>query len=546
MGATHKLDLTGEVTHLIVGDIDTPKYKYVAKERPDIVVLDPSWIDAVREAWMDGGDVDVEGLEKTHRYPTFAGLKICITGIPDQARRNQISSTIEHEGAEYHGDLTKQVTHLLVATPEGAKYKAAKDWRIHTVSLKWLEDSVQRGMALDPRYYDPTMSDEEQGKGAYRKEAGPRTTLGKRVRTEDRPSAGIENGKRRLRRHASRRLEDHSQDMWQELSAVDTTVVSAPPETDQWTVGEEDSQLNVGRPAPRPQVRKSFDAREIRTVEEPESRPQGLFSGWRIAIQGFAKDKAQRLVQYLEPNGAYVVRRLQDLETPEADQNLWKLCLIIPHAQPSPDVHIDPAPSGVITATEWWVERCIHHRQVLDPDDDILSQPLWNLNIMGFSKLTVSTTGFSGVDYRQVAEAVKLSGATYQEQLNSTISILVSGSSIVKKEKAYYAAKHQIPVVTADWLWTCLKTKRKTSTERYKIELPKYDPNDIIGRTSMASPALSDSLARSNSTNTKSVSHITIPILNFADAEQKRQPSPVAIIQHTKAANYSITAATAS
>ena len=31
MGATHKLDLTGEVTHLIVGDIDTPKYKYVAK-----------------------------------------------------------------------------------------------------------------------------------------------------------------------------------------------------------------------------------------------------------------------------------------------------------------------------------------------------------------------------------------------------------------------------------------------------------------------------------------------------------------------------------
>jgi len=531
MGATHKLDLTGEVTHLIVGDLDTPKYKYVAKERPDIVVLDPAWIDAVREVWMDGGDVDVEGLEKAHRYPTFAGLKICITGIPDQARRNQLSSTIEHGGAEYHGDLTKQVTHLLVAAPEGAKYKAAKDWRIHTVSLKWLEDSVQRGMALDPRYYDPTMSDEEQGKGAYRKEAGSRTTLGKRLRAEERPSSvANENGKRKLRRHASRRLEDHSQDMWQDISAADvSTTVTAPPETDQWTAGEEDSQLNLGRPGPRPQVRKSFDAREVRTAEEVDSRPQGLFSGWRITMQGFAKDKAERLTQYLD--GAHVVQRLQDLETTEGDDHPWKYCLLVPHSQPTPDTYIDPAPPGVITATEWWVERCILRKQVLDPEVDALSQPLWNLNIIGFSKLTVSTTGFSGADYRQVAEAVKLSGATYQELLNSSISVLISGSATVKKEKAYYAAKHQIPVVTADWLWTCLKTKRKTSTERYRIELPKFDPNDI-GRTSMASPALSDTLARSNSTNTKTAKDNQT--LSRLSNTRKRQTTPSLPLQARK------------
>jgi DNA replication regulator DPB11 len=532
MGATHKLDLTGEVTHLIVGDLDTPKYKYVAKERPDIIVLDPKWIDAVREAWMGGGDVDVEGLEKAHRYPTLAGLKVCITGIPDQARRNQLSSTIEHAGAEYHGDLTKQVTHLLVAAPEGAKYKAAKDWRIHTVSMKWLEDSVQRGMALDPRYYDPTMAEEEQGKGAYRKESGPRTTLGKRLRPEERPSAGNENNKRKLRRHASRRLEDHSQDMWQDISGVDiNTTVAAPSESDQWTAGEEDSQLNLGRPGPRPQVRKSFNAQEISALAEAEPRPEGLFSGWRMTMQGFAKDKAERLAQYLEPNGALVVRRLQDLETP-ADDYPWKLCLIVPHAQPSPEMHVEPAPPGVTTATEWWVERCILQRQVLDPEIDALSQPLWNLNILGFSKLTVSTTGFSGVDYRQVAEAVKLSGATYQEQLNSTISILVSGSSVVKKEKAYYAAKHQIPVVTADWLWTCLKTKRKASTERYKIELPKFDPNDI-GRTSMASPALSDTLARSNSMNSKPAKENQT--LSRLSNTRKRQTTPSLPLQARKA-----------
>lgn len=500
MGATHKLDLTGEVTHLIVGDIDTPKYKYVAKERPDIAVLDLAWIDAVRDAWIDGGDVDAEGLERMHRYPTFSGLKICITGIGDQTQRNHLSSKIEHEGAEYHGDLTKQVTHLLVATPEGAKYRAAKDWKIHAVSLKWLHDSVQRGMALDPRYYDPTMSEEEQGKGAYRKEAGPRTSLGKRLRNDEPQVTAKENGKRKLRRHASRRLEDHSQDMWQDISAADTTTM-APSETDQWTAGDEDSQLTLGRPKPQTQGRKSIDAQESQSAEAP-SKPEGLFSGWCIAIQGFEKEKAKRLTHYLEPNGAQVVRRPDDLHELEGEDSM-KRCLLVPHAKPSPNAYMAQAPPGVVTATEWWVERCIHYKQVLEPEVDILSQPLWDLNILGFSKLTVSTTGFSGVDYRQVAEAIKLAGSTYQEQLTSTTSVLVSGTSTVKKEKAYYASKHDVPVVTAEWLWTCLKSKRKASFERYKVELPKPESHDATSRSSVSSPVPSDTLKRSGSLPTK-------------------------------------------
>lgn len=482
MGATHKLDLTGEVTHLIVGDVDTPKYRYVAKERPDIVVLNPAWIDAIREAWMDGDDVDVQGLERIHRCPTFTGLKICITGIPDQAQRNHFSSTIEHEGAEYHGDLTKQITHLLVAKPEGAKYRAAQDWKIQTVSIKWLEDSVKRGMALDPKYYDPTMPLHEQGVGAYRKESGARTSLGKRLRDEESQTSATTAGKRKLRRHASRRLEDHSQDMWQDISAADVTT-AAPSETDQWTVRDEDSQLTTGKPVAKPQVRKSFDARqEIAVAAEP--KPEGLFSGWCIAMHGFEKEKTKRLSQYLEPNGARIVRRSDELEIYGDEEPHEKRCLLVPHAQVEQVVQMPQLSPGVIIATEWWVERCIHHKQVLDPEQDILSQPLWNLNILGFSRLTISTTGFSGVDYRQVAESVKLAGATYQEQLTPAISVLISGCPTVKKEKAYYAAKHQISVVSADWLWSCLKSKRKASMDRFKIDLPIYDPSHATGRSS--------------------------------------------------------------
>lgn len=83
MGATLKLDLTSDVTHLIVGEINTAKYKFVARERADVTVLKPEWVEAVRQSWMQGEDTDVRGLEEQYKFPTFAGLCICITGFED-------------------------------------------------------------------------------------------------------------------------------------------------------------------------------------------------------------------------------------------------------------------------------------------------------------------------------------------------------------------------------------------------------------------------------------------------------------------------------
>lgn len=84
MGAIHKFDLTSDVTHLIVGDTDTPKYRFVAKERPDVKCLLPSWIDAVRASWMEGGETDTAALELAHKMPTLMGLRVCVTGFDDR------------------------------------------------------------------------------------------------------------------------------------------------------------------------------------------------------------------------------------------------------------------------------------------------------------------------------------------------------------------------------------------------------------------------------------------------------------------------------
>lgn len=85
MGAVHKLDLTSDVTHLVVGDTDTPKYKFVAKERPDVKCVLPSWIEAMRLSWLEAGHPDVEALEREHKLPTFTGLRLCVTGFDDRS-----------------------------------------------------------------------------------------------------------------------------------------------------------------------------------------------------------------------------------------------------------------------------------------------------------------------------------------------------------------------------------------------------------------------------------------------------------------------------
>jgi DNA replication regulator DPB11 len=83
MGGKHVLDLTSDVTHLICGELYTPKYKYVAKMRSDVKVMQPEWVDAMYSIWLKGDDINPKDFEARHRFPTFAGLRISVTGIPD-------------------------------------------------------------------------------------------------------------------------------------------------------------------------------------------------------------------------------------------------------------------------------------------------------------------------------------------------------------------------------------------------------------------------------------------------------------------------------
>jgi len=84
MGALQRLHLTHDVTHLIVGEYDTPKYRYVAKERPEVRAMTIQWIEEIRELWMNDQEIDMDALEQKHTLPTLHSLKLSMTGCDDR------------------------------------------------------------------------------------------------------------------------------------------------------------------------------------------------------------------------------------------------------------------------------------------------------------------------------------------------------------------------------------------------------------------------------------------------------------------------------
>jgi DNA replication regulator DPB11 len=206
------------------------------------------------------------------------------------AFRAQLQDHITAHGGDYRGDLTKSVTHLIANAPEGKKYQYAEQWHVRVVSLRWFKHCLDRGMVLEERLYHPTLPLEEQGKGAWDREAKAQVQREKRSRDEKPP----QDAPRKLRRTASAKLGSQSENLWGDIMGGGFDM---PP----------DSELPVrpskSRSANKPVILEpeSFvteDAggdRDNRTRLDQEQRSldtftkayQGYFSGQAFLVHGF-------------------------------------------------------------------------------------------------------------------------------------------------------------------------------------------------------------------------------------------------------------------
>jgi DNA replication regulator DPB11 len=465
LGGVHKYDLTPDVTHLIVGDYDTPKYRHVARERPDIKAMAAGWIDAARSLWVAAQDIDFAALETEYQLKPFERsggvpssavpqererekLLICLTGF-EENYRHYIEDTVKANGGDYIGDLSRRVTHLVVCKPEGKKYQAAKDWGIYTVSMEWMEDSVQRGMVLEESRYDPLLPKEERGNGAIVTRETRRVPVGKRTREGQ--AAQPEEGRRKLRKTASVRLNSQSSSLWGDILGTKQSAAETPrPALDRSAstsnlslVAAETPPAHNVAPAPPP-------------VEEqihPQA-PGGIFASCRFFVHGFPRKKTQIVHDHVSSHDGQVSQSLSELNSQGQEPEEQRFLVVPQNSQP--DTH-PRLPDGAHIVTEFYIERCIHNKKLFDPDDQVLGRPFPSFPIDGFDKLTLCTAGFRNEQLNQVEKAVVQLGAKYAERLNKESSVLVCPSTKdVRANKLDFALLNKIPVVSSDWLWQCI------------------------------------------------------------------------------------------
>ncbi|KUI65035.1 S-M checkpoint control protein rad4 [Cytospora mali] len=473
LGGVHKYDLTPDVTHLIVGKYDTPKYRHVAKERPDIKPMAVGWVDAVRNLWVEDEQIDFGALEKVWCLKTFETggghinsdgsigakerLLCCLTGFED-LERQQIIEKIKANGGDYTGDLSRLVTHLIVRHPQGNKYNAARNWKIHAVALKWVEDSIQRAMILDERCYDPVLPAEDLGKGAWNRRDIRRTFLGKRQRAAT--ATKQEEGRRKLRKTASMKLNSQRDNMWGEILGQPSLEQSASHQTEEPT-----QKLSNHSMLPSEPVSRAADSveRGRTSFGGPENRGETVFASCGLHVFGFSQRQTEVLVNTVSSLGGTVIATLRDLALSEGMSHRF---VIVPQSA-DPTSH-PPLPDGVEAITECFIERCLHRKVLLSPREHVIGRPFPVFPIEGFDKLSICTAGFTDVDLLQVDRAIRQLGAKFEERFNPRSSLLVCTSlDGIRKQKLDLAIIWKVPVVKAEWLWECISQGKRLSTKDF-------------------------------------------------------------------------------
>jgi DNA replication regulator DPB11 len=298
-------------------------------------------------------------------------------------QRDHIRTLADTNGANYHGDLTKAVTHLIAAAPTGKKYEHARRWGIKVVSIEWLDDSLERGMVLEEALYDPTMAPEERGRNAWNRQALKVITQGKRQREEN-PTEVVSQHKRKIRRTMSARLGSQQGSMWAEMASAGSAQVGQ----DEWQPVEFDSvpgaiPLDVESASAEVTPNPTIEPLKTRIVlPEPtdDSQIRGVFRGNLVYVHGFTEAKLDILRTHLESHGARICVSPADL----LEEDLENGYLLIPHDVP--ENNLPPIPElaqRLQQVTEWWVESCLASKTLVNPVEEPLCRPFSNLAIEG-------------------------------------------------------------------------------------------------------------------------------------------------------------------
>ncbi|KAI5310292.1 hypothetical protein KEM55_008944 [Ascosphaera atra] len=435
---------------------------------------------------MSGGDANIQQLEEEYRFRTFQGTSICITGWNELDFRLALEEQLKANGANFQKDLTKEATHLIAKAPTGKKFEFATAWGVRVVSLKWVKDSVARGMILDESLYHPSVPEEKQGIGAWNR---PSPTMAAPTK---RPNpAPVQQRARKLRRAASMKLGSQTGDMWGAILA-DSEAATPEPASDASAWKEDQGDVTLERTSPnaqeemKPIMIEDDDNEETKVPaaegEKPKVRESvpvpeqhEFWYGCRFFIYGFTKSQTRVLETHMRACDAELVKSIQDLcSTASSDPQPTHRFILVPYESTQrqlpllDDYEIKPQ-----FVNNLWIEKCLHRKRFFPPEEHAACTPFPEFPIPEFRGLTISSSGFvsvAGIDVNHLSKVVNLMGAKYNEFLSPEVSVLVCVKETANQEKLRHVSNWGVPAVSEDWIWDCVKHGVREPLEPYLLQ----------------------------------------------------------------------------
>ncbi len=488
MGAKWSTDLMSDVNLLIVGDRHTPKYEYSVKNRYDIIFIKPNFFINFYEKWINGDNINFKNdLILNGLLGIFQDMNICIAKTPTLSSKSKynyenenLKQIILKNGGIVEDSLSLKTTHLITTLKKGKRFLYATKWNIPILHPKWILKSIERGAALEEKYYDilnikndndndeenendeENDSDEEIGKDSC--------TCWDKINSKDMNDKNDNNVMETLINNINNDKFNKSE------SNLDSEIFIPRKKTSLWNNIMDHLNLNIIK------KRKNDEESSWDTIESPikkqklitnlissspipkssfnnknnddndneiEIEKKGIFNDCIFELFGFDSEQIQKLTNVIISHDGIILSKSDTITIPTH-------FLIYSNLSPSkaPDFQtILKKSSKIKIITQWCIERSIYYKKL---KIDKWSNFFQNHSIKKFKILKISISGFNGIELLHITKLIcEILGDSNNliDFFTKNCDLLIISSNCKNPRKLNFAKNWNIPIVNENWLF---------------------------------------------------------------------------------------------
>lgn len=452
MGGTHSSNLMSDVTVLVVGDRNTDKFRFSVKNRSDVKFIRPEAIIEIHKRWLNSDDKkDPNALDiDQFLLPIFDGFKICLSRVNTDEHFNgdektELIKIITDHGGEVSDSLTGSTTCVITNEKTGKRYTMSRKWKIPNVHPLWVLHCVKRKAALEFNYYDIDVVEQIKNIGEG--------------------SCKVWDG---LKKHKRRNvvIDPEEQvkkkpDIWNTImSEAKKSVTSSKRRDEEWDEdqNEDDDDIDLNVPVVNTSKKLSF-------IELPVTSE--LFANKSFKVEFFDDEKTATLVKTILSHSGQVIQT----DDPDSSPSYY----IIPSDFSTLDIpeHLFENPETEVM-TEFFIERSLHYNAI---KEDTWGKPFFQA-LPESPRLSVSITGFQGIELLHVTKMIELSSLQFHEYLTKDRDMLIVNYDLLRAKSGEHLVKKYPTLFDENFKKTASQTSVQST--RNKLSFARKNSTPIV------------------------------------------------------------------